>query len=323
MDVKAVFITNAGPGTGGGHLSRCFALSQAMEFAGASVSWILNDEASAQAGDFALKDAVFLNDPFSGDTEDILSLTEGASFVLVDSYIPGASFYEAVSKKNRLAVIDDLSDRGVERYSSLVINYGIGASMGGYAPSAARFLLGPRYTPLKREYWDLEVSDGGYVLFVPGAADVLSASERAAGLWGADMPRLSVVLGPLVPEDRKIRAMKAAAGLPNVSILQNPDNFPGILANAGTVICSASVTAYESLALRKKTAVFSVAPNQSGLGGMLHEMGAAYDIGEWKDVSAGKIAGALGFHPKRDVLDRLVNRRGALECARELMRLGG
>ena len=99
-------------------------------------------------------------------------MIEGASFVLVDSYIPEASFYEAVSKKNRLAVIDDLSDRGVERYSSVVINYGIVASMGGYGPSEARFLLGPRYTPLRREYWDLEAADGGYVLLVPGAADL-------------------------------------------------------------------------------------------------------------------------------------------------------
>jgi spore coat polysaccharide biosynthesis predicted glycosyltransferase SpsG len=294
-----------------------------MESAGAAVSWILNDDASAQADSFALEDAVFLNDPFHEDIEDIIGLIEGVSFVLVDSYIPGASFYEAVSKKNRLAVIDDLSDRGVERYASVVINYGIGASMDGYVPSAARFLLGPRYAPLRKEYWDLEAADGDYVLFVPGAADVLNASKRVIGLWGRDMPRLLVVLGPLAPVDRWAGAAEAAAELPNVSILRAPDNFASVLAGAGTVICSASVTAYESLALRKKTAVFSVAPNQGGLGAILGGMGAAYDMGEWKDVSAGRISGALGFRPKRDVLDRLVNRRGALECAKELMRLGG
>jgi spore coat polysaccharide biosynthesis predicted glycosyltransferase SpsG len=294
-----------------------------MELAGASVSWILNREASARAGSFALKDASFLDDPFSEDIEDIINLIGEASFVLVDSYIPGASFYERVSKKNRLVVIDDFSGKGVERYSSLVINYGIGASMIAYASSSARFLLGPRYAPLRREYWDLDAADGDYVLFAPGAADVLSASEEAIGLWSPNMPKLSVVLGPLAPDDRKIRAMEAAAKLPNVSILRNPGNFADILANAGVVICSASVTAYEALALRKKTAVFSVAPNQRGLGGMLHEMGAAYDIGEWKDVSAEKISAALDFHPNRVVLDNLVNRRGALECAEELMRLGG
>jgi hypothetical protein len=50
-------------------------------------------------------------------------------------------------------------------------------------------------------------------------------------------------------------------------------------------------------------------------------MGAAFDLGEWSGVSKRELSGALAFRPKLNVLDNLVNKRGALECAKELLRL--
>jgi spore coat polysaccharide biosynthesis predicted glycosyltransferase SpsG len=169
----------------------------------------------------------------------------------------------------------------------------------------------------------LEPHTGDNVVFVPGAADVLNASLKIIALWSADLPELTVVLGPLVPEGRRRTVFNVASALRNVSILCAPANFAGIIAGAGMVICSASVTAYEALAMRKKTAVFSVAPNQSGLGRVLQDMGAAHDIGDWLDVSCEKILRALAFDPDDDILGVLVNKRGSLECAKELSRLSG
>ncbi|MDR3255886.1 MAG: hypothetical protein LBT31_10010 [Synergistaceae bacterium] len=320
--MRAVFITNAGENIGGGHLSRCLALSQALETFGVGASWILNDGALVQAEKNALRDAVFFGDPFSSGAV-VRQNSFCGDFFVVDSYLPGADFYRELSGKGPLVAIDDLSDRGVERCASAVINYGIGASRGMYESSPARFILGPRYALLRRDYWNLEPETGEYVFFVPGAADVLNAAETAIGLWEKVLPMLVVALGPLVPGDRRARVTRAAEGRANVSVLSDPPNFPSLLANAGAVFCSASVTAYEALAMRKKTAVFSVAQNQDGLGGILRRLMAAYDIGDWKGVSRGKIRDALAFCPDGAVLDGLVNGRGALECAAELVRLFG
>jgi spore coat polysaccharide biosynthesis predicted glycosyltransferase SpsG len=313
---KVVFITHAGKDIGGGHLSRCFALSQALELNGAVCSWVLNEECAARADVLGITGKNFLPDPFG---HEALKCLNRVDFAVVDTYTADEAFFHGISEITRLVVIDDLHDKGVERFSDVVINYGAGASAVFYASPSCRYLLGPRYALLRRAYWELEPSCGDYVLFVPGAADVLNAAERAIELWALDFPELIVVLGPHVPIERCSDAKMAAEGRANISVLRDPEDFPNLLANAGFVICSASVTAYEALAMRKKTAVFSVAPNQEGLGEILRGLGAAYNIGDWRSVSRDIIRDAFTFSPDDDILERLVNRRGALECAKELM----
>lgn len=318
--MKAVFITHAGSGIGGGHLSRCFALSQALKECGAASSWILNAESSSLAEAFSLQNTVYLADPFACDLSTYL---REARLAVIDSYVPSSAFYAGVAACLPVVTIDDLADRGVERYSSVVINYGIAAVPGLYETGKTEYLLGPAYALLRQEYWDHEISEGDYVLFIPGAADVLNASERVLRLWRKEWPHLIIVLGSLVPEPRRNAMDAAARGRSNVSVKVAPENFADIMAKAGMVICSASVTAYEALGLQKKVAVFSVAANQAGLGEILSGMNVSYDLGAWEFVSAEGISDALRFTPDRKKLDSLVNRRGALACAEKLVEIVG
>ena len=64
---KALFITHADAGVGGGHLSRSFALSEGLAAFGVASSWILNEESAEQAASFGLEDVLFLPDPFTSD----------------------------------------------------------------------------------------------------------------------------------------------------------------------------------------------------------------------------------------------------------------
>jgi hypothetical protein len=75
--------------------------------------------------------------------------------------------------------------------------------------------------------------------------------------------------------------------------------------------------------MEKSTAVFAVADNQRGLGERLEELGAVYNIGDWKDARFEAIKRALGFKPDKRALRGLVNRDGARLCAETILNLLG
>ncbi|MDR1133037.1 MAG: hypothetical protein LBL05_02685 [Synergistaceae bacterium] len=318
--MKSLFVTNAGPGIGGGHLSRCFALSRALSLLGVDSRWVLNAAARPQAAALGISGASYLSDPFSDES---LSAWPRADFAVVDSYIPGGDFYARASERMPLAVVDDLHDRGVERFADIVINYGVGASRNLYGDEDCEFLTGPRYALLREEYWRLRPKDGDYVLFTAGASDVLNCSADISGWWSGGMKRLIVVLGPFVAEEAKLRVLREVSEKRNAEVLTAPDNFASLLARAGFIISSASVTAYEALALGKKLAVFTAAANQRGFGEILSGIGAAYNLGDWPDVNMGSISEALKFSPDGDTLRGLVNKRGACACAEAVVRRMG
>jgi spore coat polysaccharide biosynthesis predicted glycosyltransferase SpsG len=174
---------------------------------------------------------------------------------------------------------------------------------------------------LREEYWDMVSVEGDYVLFAPGSADVAGSAAVMAEWWSGDMDKLSIVLGPLVPKSRVEKAFRAARGKENIEILIAPRNFAPLLAGARFVICSASVTAYEALALEKRTAVFSAADNQRGLGEILSGIGAAYSLGDWPSVAPASIIEATRFTPRHGVLRGLINKRGALASASDIIRM--
>jgi spore coat polysaccharide biosynthesis predicted glycosyltransferase SpsG len=278
---------------------------------------MLNAASASQAAALGIKNAEFHENPF---TQTCAERVDSADFVIVDSYTADAGFYKTVAGRSKLIVVDDLHDRGVERFASVVINYGIGAKREMYDNASCLYLTGPRYALLREEYWDMASAEGDYVLFVPGSADVAGSAAALAEWWKGDMGKLSIVLGPLVPEIRRENTFRAACGKENIEILTSPHDFASLLAGARFVICSASVTSYEALALEKRTAVFSAADNQRNIGETLSGIGASCFLGDWTSVTPVSIRDALSFTPRREVLRGLINKRGALASAESIVR---
>jgi hypothetical protein len=70
--------------------------------------------------------------------------------------------------------------------------------------------------------------------------------------------------------------------------------------------------------------VFCAADNQRGLGKILMNLGAAFDLGDWSGVTPDSIKTALRFAPDAKALRGLVNKRGAITCAEKITTvLGG
>ena len=171
----------------------------------------------------------------------------------------------------------------------ILIDYGLTASRKGDVVDAkgaqdakntkesVSYLIGPHYTLLRSEFWDATAHEGTYALFVPGAADTAHASEGIVDLWCMDWPPLKIVLGSLVSEERT-RNLQAALHLRergNISVELAPKHFVSLMANAGLVLCTASVVSCEALALEKRTALFRVAGNQDETGAFV-EIGRAH-----------------------------------------------
>lgn len=320
---KILLITHAGKDIGGGHLSRCFALSQGLEELGAKTSWILNDDSKGMARELVLRNVEFVPDPFNAENFHYIKAYDDVDLVVVDSYTADNAFFTSLQKfKLKILTISDFSGGVGEKFSSILVDYSINALEKSYLYEEApdcRYLLGPEYALLRKDFWHLNSDDLGYVLLIPGASDVAGVGDTVAGWWKAEWPMLKLVCGPLVSKDKELSIRNIAEDKQNISVLRSPENLPVLIAQADVVVCSASVTMYEALALNKKTAIFTVADNQIGADSYLSENNLAYNLGLWSQVAQNSFAEIFSFEPARNSLEHLVNPKGALKCAGEIL----
>lgn len=312
------FITHAGKNIGGGHLSRCYALSQAFVEYGIECNWILNNESVGSPLAKGLKKVNFFENPFQVNR---LSNIRHGDLVVVDSYIPNECFYKEISKLSKLVVIDDCADRNLEAHAFALINYSLSAHATQYSSPSCQYILGPHYALLRKEFWDLQSQDGSDVLFVAGSSDVANATSDIVEWWRPDWPRLVAVIGAFAPSVQIYAAKAAAMGKKNVEILLSPENFLTLVAKAGTVVCTASVTAYEALALNKRLVVFDVAQNQLEIGESIRDFSAGIYLGTWNGVDPDAIDAALHVMRNHEFIKNQVNPRGSLSCAELLCRM--
>ena len=320
---RILFLTHGGSTIGGGHISRCFALAEAFEEMGVSVFWLVNPEGAVLLREKGVgADSIAeIEDPFSSSLERIMSTVEqfSPSLCLIDSYAHTLDLLAALRKKCLLAIIDDERRRPVEEECDFVLNYNLGAEKIGYIPRRAEFLLGPRYTLLRRGFRDITPEEGESILILLGASDPLNAGEEFVQWWKEEWPPAGLVLGPLVKRERVDSLMSAAKIKNNFTVLFNPPTLPVLMAGARAVICTSSVTSYEALALGKPLTVFQVAQNQVLIGREIAMQNLGKNLGYWGTWGQPELEGALSFSsfkPQR----RAVNARGAIEAAAALLK---
>lgn len=321
-----LIVTHGGPGIGGGHISRCLALASALGEFGYSVSFAVNSGGvgllGARAEEAFVSDKLFSSDP--AGLPGLPGVVDGCDFAVVDSYEASPEWLAALASCCSLVVIDDLADRPVGPFSSVLLNHNLGADSLRYdlAPSSLA-LLGPDYALLRPEVscWSRRLGEGGVLLeeavfFVAGASDVGGVTERVLGWWQPRWPHLKAVVGPLTDKESRSRCRGRAGGKPNVTLLEAPENFLEEMARSERVICTSSVTAYEALALRKPLAVFQVASNQEGIGAAIEELHLGRNLGRFGSFGADEVEAFLDLAPL--VPPAVVNPEGAKAAASAL-----
>jgi len=148
IGLRILFVVDAGPAVGGGHVMRSLTLARALEAQGAACVFV---------GPPAVAE---LLDAFAPETpripaEDLAAAAVREAFdaIVFDHYGLGEPDHRAMALGRPVLVIDDLADRPLG--ADIVLDSGPARRAGDYlglTGETTRLLLGPAYAPIRPEF---------------------------------------------------------------------------------------------------------------------------------------------------------------------------
>lgn len=148
-----VFVVDAGPAVGGGHVMRSLTLAGALEAAGAACRFVSPPAAAAILTAFAPETAqIAAASTLPGDLARAVK-AERFDAIVFDHYGLSADDHLAIAQGRPALAIDDLADRPLA--ADLVLDSGPARraeDYDGLIPEGARLLLGPQYAPVRPEF---------------------------------------------------------------------------------------------------------------------------------------------------------------------------
>ena len=151
--MRVFILTEGSKNIGFGHVTRCFSLYQAFEEKGILPTFIINGDESVKNFINNTKNTLFFN--WLNDQKKALTFIKGADIVIIDSYLADLSLYEKISELAKVSVyIDD--NKRLDYPKGVILNGAIYAKELNYSQKEKQiYLLGTRYIPLRKEFWDV------------------------------------------------------------------------------------------------------------------------------------------------------------------------
>ncbi|WP_309644514.1 UDP-2,4-diacetamido-2,4,6-trideoxy-beta-L-altropyranose hydrolase [Phenylobacterium sp.] len=269
LQPRILFVANAGPDVGGGHVMRSLTLAKALSAKGAACVFLATPQVSAVLDAFGPD--MSREDATSIDAEHLADAATGVAFdaVVFDHYGLERAEHEAVSHGRPTLVIDDLADRPLA--ADLVLDAGPARVAADYAFFAgdARLLLGPDYAPVRPEFADLREAAlarrGGpvqRVLVALGLTDLGKITSRVVDHLRQrnGQVALDIVLGAGAGSLPGLR--KVAAHDPRITLHVDTQDMAALTANADVAIGAAGSTTWERCVLGLPSALLILADNQ-------------------------------------------------------------
>ena len=288
-----LFVCDAGPDVGGGHVMRSLTLAQALTDAGATCAFLARPAVDSVLATFAPETLrTVAAEPFDA--------------VVFDHYGLSAPDHRALARGRPTLVIDDLANRPLE--ADLVLDAGPARRAEDYAgltPPGAVLLLGPNYAPVRPAFPALREAAlarrvaGGPVrriLISLGLTDVGGITGRVVDLL---LPRLGdivldVAVGSGAPSLPRLRALED----PRLVLHIDTQDMPRLTLNADLAIGAGGSTSWERCVLALPTLTLILADNQIAAAMALEAAGASPSL----DVSTGTFEAAF-----RTQIDRLID----------------
>jgi UDP-2,4-diacetamido-2,4,6-trideoxy-beta-L-altropyranose hydrolase len=314
---RILFLADAGPDVGGGHIVRCLTLARALVDRGAVCAFVESRDAAPILRRFGWPAQTLLAMVGAGDLSDLVA--SGRAFadlfepdlVVVDHYRAGAAEETDLrGPHRRIAVIDDLADR--RHACDLLVDPGFGRRRehyDGLIGEACVALIGPdhalvrpefaaarpralsrraRHDPVRRALVSLGLTDVGAVTG--------RVVEALAGRLGDE--RLDVVLGPGAP------SLEALDGLARrdrrVRLHVDVQDMVTLTADTDVAVGAGGSSVWERACLGLPTIIVVLADNQAMMAGRLAQAGAAIAL----DARAPGFGPALAAAWTRLVEDR-------------------
>lgn len=265
-----LFVVDAGPGVGGGHVMRSLTLARALQALGARCAFLASP---------ALPEVLAVFGP------DIEQRTEPGDFdgLVFDHYGLSRDDHEAFARGRPVLVIDDLADRPLA--ADIVVDSGPTRTADDYRnllPSGAQMLLGPAYAPVRREFAAMRAEALARragplrrVLISMGLTDeggmtlrVIEALAPYRGEFAID-----IVVGGGAESLPALRRL--AAGDPSLALHVDTRAMAELMARADAGVGAAGSTTWERCTLGLPSILVMVADNQRPAAGAMAERGAA------------------------------------------------
>ena len=266
---RILFIANAGPAVGGGHVMRSLSLARALGEHGAECVFLDPPVVAGILDAFApdmSREAVA-----SVAAADLPAAVAGLAFdaVVFDHYGLGRADHQFIAQGRPTLVIDDLADRPLA--ADVVLDSGPARTEEDYAGLAggARLLLGPRYAPLRPEVAALREAAiarrGGpvqRVLVALGLTDVGGVTSRVLDRLRQRNGHLAfdVVLGSAAPSLPGLT--RVAAHDPRVMLHVDAQDMARLTLEADVAFGAGGSTTWERCTLGLPSVLLVLAENQ-------------------------------------------------------------
>lgn len=274
MTLSILFIPDAGPRVGGGHVMRSLTLAQALEAEGAACVFLATPAARSVLEAFGPGIARVDVDPpsLSALIETAAEVARPFDAVVIDHYGLSAPDHRAIAGGKPTLVIDDLADRPLA--ADLVLDSGPSrraSDYDGLVPPHAELLLGPSHAPVRPAFGLLrktalarraQAGPVRRILVSLGLTDVGAITGRVVDLM---LPltgeaTLHVVLGQGAPSLPGLRALAARA--PRLVLHVDSQDMPNLTLEADLAVGAGGSTSWERCVLALPTLLLVLADNQ-------------------------------------------------------------
>lgn len=319
---RILFIANAGPLVGGGHVMRSLTLSRALIARGGDIAFLATPEVSGVLDVFGPD--VPTNGVASLAPEAMARAVEGLSFdaVVFDHYGLERAEHRAVGGRRNALVIDDLANRPLG--ADIVLDAGPGRLASDYTDlvgGEARLLLGPAYAPVRPAFAALRKAALNRrhgpvqrLLVALGLTDVGGITARVVERlqrFGADLV-FDVVVGGSASSLASLRVMAAAD--PRIRLHVDARDMADLTAAADIGIGAAGSTTWERCILGLPSVLLVLAENQRPAAEALGSRGAALVVDAADVRCNAALDDAVARLISDDVLRWTVSRASATLC---------
>lgn len=278
--MKVCILTEGGERVGFGHIARCTSIYQAFEEVGIRPELIVNGDETIRGFVEDKNSRIF---DWLSDQETLFAVLGDTDIVFVDSYLADYELYEKISDIARIGVYFDDNMR-IEYPKGFVVNGAIFAERMPYPErDGVRYLLGSRYTPLKKEFWDVPEKPIRPILKTAmitfGGADIRNLTPKVLKLLRNTYPRLfkKVIVGSGFRNVAEIEKLKDK----NTELIycQGATEMKKVMLESDVAISAGGQTLYELARVGVPTIAVAVADNQSA------------NVRGWQEVGFAEYAG--------------------------------
>ncbi|WP_417500392.1 UDP-2,4-diacetamido-2,4,6-trideoxy-beta-L-altropyranose hydrolase [Methylophaga sp.] len=318
-----VFRADASSLIGGGHISRCLTLANALSERNWRCTFICSEQSVLAFPALGKAEHSLIILPDENRLEPIIDLPFGqADLLVIDHYELGFEFEKDTRRwANSILVIEDMPTR--KHDCDFLLDQTLGRSCEeylGFVPINTHLLLGPKYALLKS---DFSVAREGItksqrqgeirkILVSIGGSDpkdITSTALMAIDTAGLDV-EVDVVLGGESPNLSVVKALVAHLGA-KYKLHIDTTKMSVLMSAADLAIGACGVTSWERCSVSLPAIAVVIADNQRQIAQSLSDKGAIVYAGDWTELSVSLLAKLLvDLASSREIMKSMSLRAG-------------